>query len=109
MRLITETLLGLLLFCWAISSAVPGDLKETFDNAEVGTAPGEGEWVVYDEESLGDRGPSSWTVISSPLDVIAMSQSSNIWGDVTDTIAIGSFVIYDRLWKHNLWLPSASD
>ena len=85
----------ILIFCVTFS-AISGDFVENFDDSEVGMEPGEADWIVYDEEDLGDPGPSSWSIIASPLDGPAMSQASNIWGDATDTVAIGSFVIYDK-------------
>jgi hypothetical protein len=94
MRFIIVTLTSLLLF-YCTLFAFSDDFEENFSNAEVGRKSGEGDWVVYDEEDLGDRGPSSWA-IASGLDGKAMTQSSNIWGDATDTVAIGSFVIYDK-------------
>ena len=93
--IIRLTLSLLSLYC--ILPVVSDDFEEDFSNAKVGLKPGEGDWIVYDEppEDLGDRGPYSWA-IARGLDGKAMSQSSNIWGDATDTVAIGSFVIYDK-------------
>jgi hypothetical protein len=96
MRSISIALTSLLLLYCSILLAFAGDFEEDFSNATVGREPGEADWVVYDEESLGDRGPSSWSVLPSPLDGPAISQASNIWGDATDAVAIGSFVIYDK-------------
>ena len=62
----------------------------------MGIEPGDGDWVVYDEEDLGDVGPSSWQIGASQLDGDAMTQNSNIWGDASDAVAIGSFVVYDK-------------
>lgn len=91
----TFMFVSLLLF-FSLPPAFSGDFSEDFSKATVGLAPGEGDWVVYDETDLGDRGPSSWAIQQSPLKGEAMSQSSNIWGDATDAVAIGSFVIYDK-------------
>jgi hypothetical protein len=98
MRFFIITLVSLLLLCCGILAALSGDFEENFTKATVGLEPGEGDWVVYDEplEDLGDKGPSSWRIGSGGLDGQAMTQSSNIWGDATDTVAIGSFVIYDK-------------
>jgi hypothetical protein len=98
MRSIKIMLETSLLVCCSISLAFAGDLEEDFSSSTVGREPGEDDWVVYDEptKDLGDAGPSSWAIAASPIDGEAMSQSSNIWGDATDTVAIGSFVIYDR-------------
>ncbi|MBC8235110.1 hypothetical protein H8E77_36655 [bacterium] len=94
MRFIIVTITSLLLlYCTALAFA--DDFEEDFSDAKVGRKSGEGDWVVYDEEDLGDLGPSSWS-IASGLDGKAMTQSSNIWGDATDAVAIGSFVIYDK-------------
>ncbi len=94
MRFIIITLISILLF-YCTSLTFSDDFEEDFSKATVGLKPGEGDWVVYDEEDLGDKGPSSWG-IGSGLDGKAMTQSSNIWGDATDAVAIGSFVIYDK-------------
>jgi len=95
-RFIIITLISLLpIYC--ISPAFSDDFEEDFSDATVGKEPGEGDWVVYDEPpaDLGDQGPSSWSVASG-LDGKALTQSSNIWGDATDAVAIGSFAIYDK-------------
>jgi len=94
MRFIIITLISLLLL-YCISPAFSDDFEEKFSNAKVGLKPGEGDWVVYDEDDLGDKGPSSWA-IAGGLDGKALTQSSNIWGDATDAVAIGSFVVYDK-------------
>lgn len=100
MRPISIVLVNIWLLLFITFSAFPDDLDEDFSRSTVGLEPGEGDWVVYDEEDLGDRGPSSWQIAGSPgippLDGDAMSQNSNIWGDATDAVAIGSFVIYDK-------------
>ena len=98
MRFVSIILVSLLSFCYSVSLAFSGDFEEEFSNSTVGMEPGDGDWVVYDEPSkdLGDKGPSSWSITGSPLDGKGMSQSSNIWGDATDAVAIGSFVIYDK-------------
>jgi hypothetical protein len=91
------TFMSLLLLYLSVSFAFSIDLWEDFSDATVGMESGEGDWIVVDEPpgDLGDVGPSSWQIGASPMDGKAMSQSSNIWGDATDTVAIGSFVIYD--------------
>jgi len=96
MRFITVAIISLLLI-YCTSLAFSDDFEEDFSKAKVGLKTGEGDWVVYDEPpaDLGDKGPSSWS-IGNGLDGKAMTQSSNIWGDATDAVAIGSFVIYDK-------------
>lgn len=96
MRFITVAIVILLLL-YSTSLAFSDDFEEDFSKATVGRKSGEGDWVVYDEPpaDLGDKGPSAWG-IAKGLDGKAMTQSSNIWGDATDTVAIGSFVIYDK-------------
>ncbi len=94
MRFINNMIVSLLVLYFGVSFAFPGDLLEDFSNTDVGMEPGDAEWIVYDETDLGDPGPSSWQ-IGSGLDGKAMTQGSNIWGDATDAVAIGSFVIYD--------------
>jgi hypothetical protein len=96
MRSISIVLVNICLLLFITFSAFPGDLDEDFSRSTVGIEPGDGDWVFYDEEDLGDVGPSSWQIGASPLDGDAMTQNSNIWGDATDAVAIGSFVIYDK-------------
>ncbi|HIE26897.1 TPA: DUF1080 domain-containing protein [Candidatus Poribacteria bacterium] len=97
MRFIIVTLITTLVLLYCTSLAFSDDFEEDFSNAKVGRKPGEGDWVVYDEppKDLGDKGPSAWD-IAKGLDGKALTQSSNIWGDATDAVAIGSFVIYDK-------------
>ncbi|MBM3213427.1 hypothetical protein FJZ36_00700 [Candidatus Poribacteria bacterium] len=52
-------------------------------------------WSAVDEKDLGDKGPSNWVIAAGPIDGKALNQTSNIWGDATDTVAIGTFFIYN--------------
>lgn len=57
------------------------------------------DWLVVDEPAnlLDDKGPSSWALQPSPFNGKALNQQSNIWGDVGDVVALGTFIIYDKL------------
>jgi len=59
MRPISIVLVNICLLLFIIFSAFPGDLDEDFSRSKVGVEPGDGDWVFYDEEDLGDMGPSS--------------------------------------------------
>ena len=53
------------------------------------------EWEAVDDVSLGDAGPSTWEVRKSVgLDKSALYQGSNIWGDASDSMLMGTFIIY---------------
>ena len=66
------------------------DFITDFENADID------DWEVFDEESLGDVGPSNWSVGAGQIDGDALTQSSNIWGDATDTVAIGTVIVYGQ-------------
>lgn len=54
-------------------------------------------WTPIDEPPplLGGEGPSRWGIDDGPISGKALSQTSNIWGDKPDVIALGTFLIYD--------------
>jgi hypothetical protein len=54
-------------------------------------------WTPIDEppQLLGAEGPSRWGIDDGPISGKALSQTSNIWGDKPDVIALGTFLIYD--------------
>jgi hypothetical protein len=54
-------------------------------------------WVPIDEPPnlLGDVGPSRWDIGDGPISGKALMQTSNIWGDKSDAIPLGTFLIYD--------------
>jgi len=54
-------------------------------------------WTPVDEPPLllGVPGPSRWGVDDGPISGKALIQTSNIWGDKPDVIALGTFLIYD--------------
>ncbi|MDQ1317912.1 MAG: hypothetical protein QG588_1567 [Candidatus Poribacteria bacterium] len=54
-------------------------------------------WTPIDEPPalLGGEGPSRWGVADGPISGKALVQTSNIWGDKPDVIALGTFLIYD--------------
>jgi hypothetical protein len=72
--------------CAGVSAA---DLSFDFEDGQLG------KWVAVDEKDLGDPGPSKWVVQKGPIAGNALMQTSNIWGDATDTVPIGTFCIYD--------------
>ena len=84
-----------LLLVWAISAicvvqSKGVDFKTDFEDKKIN------DWKVFDEKSLGDLGPSSWEIKKGQIKGNALSQSSNIWGDKTDTVAIGTVIIYTK-------------
>lgn len=88
MRFILLSFVALILICVSSFSA---DLKEDFES-------GLDNWVVVDEPAalLNDKGPSNWVTQPGPFKGKALNQTSNIWGDVPDIVALGSFIIYDK-------------
>jgi len=69
----------------------PISLRFTFEDSNmVG-------WTPVDEppQLLGEPGPSRWGVDDGPISGKALVQTSNIWGDKPDVIALGTFLIYD--------------
>lgn len=71
------------------------DFSEDFEK-------GMDDWIVVDEPAnlLQDKGPSNWVVATAPINGKALNQTTNIWGDVGDVVALGSFCIYDKQeWK----------
>ncbi len=56
------------------------------------------DWVVVDDpdELMSDKAPSTWEVKNGPIDGKAVFQGSNRWGDPTDQIALGTYLIYDK-------------
>lgn len=56
------------------------------------------DWQAIDEPPnlLDDKGPSIWTLQPSPFSGKALHQGSNIWGDVGDVVALGTFCIYNK-------------
>ena len=73
------------------------DFKTDFEekNIKIGIAA-DSTWRTFDENSLGDQGPSSWEIKKGEIKGNALSQSSNIWGDKTDTVAIGTVAVYTK-------------
>ena len=66
---------------------------ENFEDARIG------DWLVYDEldKNLSWKGPSDWKLKEGGIDGIGLYQGANLWGDPTDTIPIGSIIIYSKL------------
>ena len=94
MRSLTLMILVLGLVC-ICNFAMAADLVEDFEN-------GLDNWVVVDEPAdlLDDKGPSGWIIQQGPqqdpFHKNALNQTTNIWGDVGDVVALGSFIIYDK-------------
>ena len=88
MRLFVFTILVIGLAC---NLAVAADLVEDFEK-------GLDNWVVVDEPAqlLNDKGPSNWVTQPGPFNKNALNQTTNIWGDAGDIVALGSFIIYDK-------------
>jgi len=88
MRLIFPVFVALVLIC---TSSFSANLVEEFEK-------GLDDWVVVDEPPalLNDKGPSNWVTEISPFKGKALNQKTNIWGDVPDVVALGSFIIYDK-------------
>jgi len=85
-----------LLFLVAIILAItPLCMADNFkDDFEDGGMEG---WVVVDDpdELMSDAAPSTWEVKGGPIGGKAVYQGSNRWGDPTDQIALGTYLIYD--------------
>jgi hypothetical protein len=67
-------------------------------NFSEGFENGIDNWVVVDEPDvlLNAKGPSNWVIQSGPFKGKALNQTTNIWGDPPDIVALGSFIIYDK-------------
>lgn len=76
--------------CLFLGTASAQELKFNFEDGKLDA------WIAVDETDLGDKGPSAWAIASGPIDNKAIVQTSNIWGDATDTVAIGTFLIYNK-------------
>ena len=74
------------------SRAMAADFFDDFDD---GNMDG---WVVVDDpdELMSDKSPSTWEVKAGPIKGDAVFQGSNRWGDPTDQISLGTFLIYDK-------------
>ncbi len=55
-------------------------------------------WVVVDDPDklMSDNSPSTWEVKPGPINGMAVYQGSNRWGDPTDQISLGTYLIYDN-------------
>ena len=91
MRILIFFLLSLGLVC---GYGIAANFTEDFSKSKIGE-----DWVAVDEpaELLNDKGPSSWVINNGPINGGALNQSSNIWGDVGDVVALGTFCIYDKM------------
>lgn len=88
MRVLILLILIFPLICNITNSA---DFSEDFEK-------GMDNWIAVDEPAnlLDDKGPSNWVVVSGPINGKALNQTTNIWGDVGDVVALGSFCIYNK-------------
>jgi len=87
-----RNLLFLVAILLAISPLCMGaNFKDDFEDGDM-----EG-WVVVDDpdELMSDKAPSTWEVKGGPIKGDAVYQGSNRWGDPTDQIALGTYLIYD--------------
>jgi hypothetical protein len=75
----------------ACSLAQAVDLNEEFED-------GLDNWVIVDEPAnlLNDKGPSNWVIEQGPFKGKALNQTTNIWGDSGDVVALGTFIVYDK-------------
>ena len=66
------------------------DFKTDFESADIK------DWEGFDEKDLGDKGPSNWSIGAGQIKGKALTQSSNIWGDASDTVPIGTVIVYSK-------------
>jgi len=87
-------ILGFLLLVMGLACnvAVAANFSDDFDD---GNMDG---WVVVDDpdELMSDKSASTWGVQGGPLNGMAVYQGSNRWGDPTDQISLGTYLIYDE-------------
>jgi hypothetical protein len=82
--------LGVWTLWFVVGAASAQELKFTFEDGKLDA------WLAVDETDLGDKGPSAWAIANSAIDGKAIVQTSNIWGDATDTVAIGTMLLYNK-------------
>jgi len=85
--IITALFAMLVLYSICIAADFSDDFEKGMDN-----------WVVVDDpdELMSDKSPSSWEVKAGPIKGKAAYQGSNRWGDPTDQISLGTYLIYDK-------------
>jgi hypothetical protein len=81
---------GVLIIIFVARFCHADDFKTDFESGSIN------DWKVFDEKDLGDLGPSSWNIAAGQIKGKALTQSSNIWGDKTDTVPIGTVIVYDK-------------
>ncbi len=79
----------MMMFC---AICIGADFSDDFDDGDMDG------WVVVDDpdELMSDKAPSTWEVKAGPINGAAVYQGSNRWGDPTDQIALGTYLIYDN-------------
>jgi hypothetical protein len=87
---IFHVIVGLMMAMTWLTTAFAADFKTDFESADIK------DWEVFDEKDLGDKGPSNWSVGAGQIKGKALTQSSNIWGDATDTVPIGTVIVYSK-------------
>jgi hypothetical protein len=89
MRYFVFSTFMLMMLC---APCIGDDFSEDFEDGDM-----EG-WVVVDDPDrlMSDASPSSWGVRGGPIDGMAVYQGSNRWGDPTDQISLGTYLIYDN-------------
>ena len=90
----------LILFCFLIvnlqfleNSNAGNVFIENPENAKID------DWLISDEldKNLSWKGPSDWSLKKGRIEGIGLYQGANLWGDPTDTVPIGSVIIYSKL------------
>ena len=92
---------SLILFCFLLvnlqffleNSNAGNVFIENFENAKID------DWLIFDEldKNLSWKGPSDWSLKKEGIEGIGLYQGANLWGDPTDTVPIGSVIIYSKL------------
>jgi len=83
----------MILFLGIICSiCIAADFSDDFEDGDMDG------WVVVDDpdELMSDKSKSSWEVKAGPIKGKAVYQGSNRWGDPTDQISLGTYLIYDK-------------
>jgi len=75
------------------SLCIAADFSDDFEDGDMDG------WVVVDDPDalMSDTSPSTWAVQGGPIDGSAVYQGSNRWGDPTDQISLGTYLVYDEV------------
>lgn len=81
-----------LLFIIVGNLAMAANFTDDFESGDMAS------WVVVDDpdELMSDKSPSTWEIKGGPIKGKAVYQGSNRWGDPTDQISLGTYLIYDE-------------